>query len=262
MTPIIAALLNFRFDAAEALIEAGADPDRWDWYGRTPLFAAVDMATMPTGMRADLPTMDRTTGQGIAAMLLDRGADPNYRLKLEPPYRNIAFDRGADTQVLTRGSSPLMRAAVAADLESARLLLEHGAEVDLANGRGLTALMLASGVARSPTATRGEFVTEDEVIAMLDLLIAAGARLDVQDPRGQSALHGAALLGWSKVVRHLGEHGAPLALTDSEGRTALDYASGRLIARNGDPGPVHPETIAVLEELMARRTAEAEAGRL
>jgi ankyrin repeat protein len=263
VTPIIAALLNFRFDVALYLVEeGGADVNRWDWYGRTPVFTAVDMATIPTGMRADLPSMDRTTGQDVVAALLARGADPNYRLKLEPPYRNIAFDRGADTAVLTQGSTAIMRAGVSGDARSVELLLAHGAEVDLVNSRGLTALMLASGVARSPTATRGEYVTQAQSIAVLDKMIDAGAQLDAADWRGVTALHGAAAQGWTEVVRHLAARGAPLDATDASGLTPRDYAAGRTPGRNfgGVDTAQHPGTVAAIEELLARETAAAASG--
>jgi ankyrin repeat protein len=221
------------------------------------VFTAVDMATIPTGTRPDLPSTDVTRGQEVVRMLLERGADPNYRLKLEPPYRNIAFDRGADTQVLTRGSTPVMRAAVAGDAESVRMLIEHGADVNLANGRGLTAAMLASGVARSATATRGEFVTQRQIIETLGLLIDAGAELDASDPRGQTALHGAALQGWTEVVRFLAENGAPLEAVDAAGRSPLDYATGRGMGVRGADGVARPDTVSAIEELLVQQRAEA-----
>ena len=34
------------------LIEAGANPNKWDWWGRTPLYSAVDVNTLPHGGRA------------------------------------------------------------------------------------------------------------------------------------------------------------------------------------------------------------------
>src|SRR5690606_24149866 len=51
--PLVVAINNFHFDVAAYLIEAGADPNRWDWWGRSPLYAAVDMNTIPHGGRPD-----------------------------------------------------------------------------------------------------------------------------------------------------------------------------------------------------------------
>ncbi len=64
---------------------------------------------------------------------------PTVQLKVRLPYRNAVFDRGSDN-VLAEGATPLIRAARAADVESVKLLLEHGALVDLPNARGHTPL--------------------------------------------------------------------------------------------------------------------------
>src|SRR6185503_11077959 len=42
VTPLIWAIWNTRFDVAKYLIEHGANVNRWDWWGRTPLYLAVD----------------------------------------------------------------------------------------------------------------------------------------------------------------------------------------------------------------------------
>jgi uncharacterized protein len=60
-------------------------------------------------------------------------------------------------------------------------------------------------------------------------LIAARARLDIQDVRGDTALIVAAVLGDKKMVKHLIEARADLNIHNKKGRTALFYAldSGR-----------------------------------
>jgi ankyrin repeat protein len=260
VTPLIAALLNFRYDTAAALVEAGADLDKWDWWGRTPLYAAVDMIRVPDSARVALPSFDAATGPEIVALLLERGADPNLALKLTPPPRNIVFDRGADDQALTTGATPLLRAAYGGEVEATRLLLSHGALADIPNMNGVTPLLAAAG----RSGTRGPTKTEAAVIETLRLLIAAGADVDQRDRAGQSALHRVARLGWNDVVRFLGtEGGADLLAADRSGLTPLDYAQGRegtIAFGRFDPGVERPETAAVLEELLARRTAAAEGG--
>ena len=47
LTPLIMALINGHYDAAAALIKAGADVNLSDKLGRTPLYSAVDDHTMP-----------------------------------------------------------------------------------------------------------------------------------------------------------------------------------------------------------------------
>ena len=84
---------NFTEDQAleeyDLLRAAGADVTLWDFYGRTPLYAAVDMNTLPKGRRVELPSVDATTGLEVITMLLDRGANPNAQLKLRLPWRQV-----------------------------------------------------------------------------------------------------------------------------------------------------------------------------
>ena len=113
------ALINLHFETAAALIEAGADVNSWDLFGRAPLYNALDLHTLPIGGRPDIPSEDVLSGYDIAVMLLERGANPNMQLKLRPPYRNAIFDRGSDNP-LSQGATPLSRAARAADIASAK----------------------------------------------------------------------------------------------------------------------------------------------
>ena len=115
------ALINLHFETAIALINAGADVNQWDLFGRAPLYNALDLNTLPIGGRPDVPSEDFVTGYDVAKLLLEKGANPNMQLKLRPPYRNAIFDRGSDN-VLAEGATPLIRAARAADVASVKLL--------------------------------------------------------------------------------------------------------------------------------------------
>ncbi|HXS31967.1 MAG TPA: ankyrin repeat domain-containing protein, partial [Steroidobacteraceae bacterium] len=76
VTPLLLAALNFSFDTAAFLVEQGADVNKWDLWGRAPLYAAVDVNTLPISGRADRPSLDRTTGIELIALLLKAGANP------------------------------------------------------------------------------------------------------------------------------------------------------------------------------------------
>jgi ankyrin repeat protein len=253
VTPLVLALLNMNFDTAAYLIAAGGDVDKWDLYGRTPLYAAVDLSTLPRGGRPDLPSTDETSSLQIMRMLLDRGANPNIQLKLRPPFRNVIFDRGSDNAVLTIGATPLLRASKAGDNpEAIRLLLDHGALVNLPNVDGINPLMTASGMGHTASASRGKFNTEQDSVAAIPLLVKAGANVNAHAADGQTALHSAAQKGWNRVVTLLVENGADLNAKDNRGRTALDYAKGNSGGGRGQAAPPNPETVALLEKLASK----------
>jgi hypothetical protein len=251
VTPLISAVFNTHFDVAKYLIEKGANIDRWDWWGRSPLYLAVDYNTLPHGGRPDQPSLDETLPIDIIRILLEKGANPNLQLKLFPPFRATGNDRGLDG-MLTIGTTPLLRAAKAQDAPAIKLLLEHGAIVDLPNSQGMTPTLAASGMGSTDADTRGNYTTpdiQDRSIASLELLLAHGGELNGGAGRFQQApLHGAAFWGWNKVVEYLLEKGADINLKDSRGFTAVDYAMGRAggNSRGGQRIDVHKDTADLL----------------
>jgi FOG: Ankyrin repeat len=218
VTPLLLALFNMNFDTAAVLIEAGADVHRWDWWGRTPLYAAIDLNTLPQGARPDLPSIDSLSGLDIARMLLQRGADPNFRLKKEPPARGGVGDRGqlegsTDAYVLSTGATPLHRAAKSSDDDAIRLLLEFGADVNVPNQIwGITPVLAAAGVGHmlgnfNEYPSRGAFKSDNQALETVKLLQSAGADIFASDKRGFTAVHGAAEMGWAKTLVYLYEQG-------------------------------------------------------
>lgn len=254
VTPLLLATLNLNFDTAKLLLEKGGNPNRWDAWGRAPLYAAVDLNTIPDGGRADRPSSDRTTSLELIAALLKAGANPNLQLKLLPPFRSLRDDRGADT-LLTIGSTPLLRAAKAADVPAMKLLIAAGANVELPNVNGITPLMAAAGNAQSKIDTRGRYKTQQQAIEAIGVLLAAGANIDARDGQGQTALFGAATWGWNDVVRALADRGARLDIKDARGKDAADAAMGSSTGSGRAGSDPQPQTAALLRQLMASATS-------
>lgn len=255
VSPLLEAVLNFHFDVGAFLLKRGVEVDKWDTWGRSALYAAVDLDVLPVGGRADRPSDDHTTSLQLIGMLLDAGANPNLQLKLFPPYRSLRDDRGADG-ILTVGATPLLRAAKGGDLPVIKLLLAHGAKVDIVTATGISPLLAASGIGSSPLDTRGRYKTQPQAIAAVQALLIAGANVNETDHTGQTALHGAASWGWNDLVKTLADHHANLVAKDSRGRTAADVAMGSASASGRAAAEAHPETAALLHQLMADGTAQ------
>jgi len=183
-------------------------------------------------------------------MLLARGANVNAQLKAQPAYRS-KLDRGTDT-VLTTGSTPLLRAAKAADVGVMQLLLEKGADATLATRTGVTPLMIAAGVGTKEEDTTGRSKTEPDTIKAIAMLLDAGLDINAADTNGRTALHGAALQGYDQVVRFLAARGATLDVKDKRGFTPLDVAIGLAggVGFDGRSSNPHDTTAALLRELL------------
>jgi ankyrin repeat protein len=272
VTPLIMALDNAHMDAARVLIEAGANVNKWDWWGRSALWAAVDQNRIPAGGRADRRTADDTLPIEIIALLLAHGANPDLQLKMSPPYRSIVDDRGCDS-MLTTGMTPLLLAAKTFDVAAMQPLLDAGANFNLPNQAGVLPIAAAAGLGSSSCDPRGygggipHYETadvQDASIAALKTLIDAGADVNAQGPvvasagnrfggrnSGQTALHGAISWGWTDVIRFLVDEGARIDLRDGQGRTVYETAIGGGRRGRGDSDVDQGEIAALLRELCA-----------
>jgi uncharacterized protein len=243
MTPMITALDNGYPAVAQYLLERGANPHTWDWWGRTPLYVAVTMRGGPDSRSGPRPPESLAFIKALVAA----GVNLNPQLAFKEPSRGGRDNRFRD-DLLTTGATPLLRAAQTFDNDVVRELLAHGALVDLPNASGVTPFMAAAGVgSRTASSVLGPGVP-DNVVALsletMEILRTAGADVNARitdvtsltgriartntmtDRQGQTVLHHAASLGRTAVVKYLLEHGAKVDLKDDAGKTALDAAGG------------------------------------
>ena len=193
VTPLIVAIDNFAFDTARLLFERGANPHLWDWWGRTPLHAAVDMHTYSLDAyqeRTGPPiTTEATTALELARLFLDAGVNPNPQLNMHRPSRGGNAGRFAD-EIITTGATPLLRAAAGQDSEAVRLLLDYGGRIDVPNVMGVTPLIAAAGLGMEPSPRfNPDGDAEDRAIATMEILLAAGADVNarITDVTGRTA---------------------------------------------------------------------------
>jgi uncharacterized protein len=208
MTPMIMALDNGYPDVARYLLDRGANPHTWDWWGRTPLYVAVTMR----GGRDSRPGPRPPESLALINALLDAGVNPNAQLAFKEPSRGGRDNRFGD-DLLTTGATPLLRAAQTFDNDVVRALLAHGALVDLPNASGVTPFMAAAGIGtRTGGGVLGPGVPENVValsLETMEILRQAGADVNARIVDATSLT--------ARIAR-------PNTLTGREGQTTLNFA--------------------------------------
>jgi uncharacterized protein len=198
------AFFDGSYDVAEFLIDSHAKVNQTDAQRFTPLFWAVDRRNMETA--PNFPWMETRDPLPLIKKLLDAGADPNALINSTPRAR---MREGSPRIVY---ATALMRAALAGDLELAKLLLAHGADPHIASRDRETTLMAACGTGfingyhrqRSP----------EERLELVKLLVDLGEDVNAADGYGITPLMVAANLGNIEVVKYLISKGADLGAHD------------------------------------------------
>lgn len=207
-TALAHALRHASVQVIALLLDAGADPNRADVDGRTPLHQLL-LARRPeaellvralilAGADPARPSADGVTPTGLAWLT----TQPELVPLLDWPA-------GAHPGRVLAGAD-LAAAARRGDVESVERLLQLGLPVDAVDDRGASAALHAAG--------RGD-------LGLLQRLHAAGARLGLASASGTTPLGAAALSGRHAVLRWLLEMGEPVDAPQARGLTALALAA-------------------------------------
>jgi ankyrin repeat protein len=290
-SPLLMAVINGQFDFAMKLIERGANPNlSASGNGVAPLWAALNTQWQP---RTRFPQpqeleLQKATYLDVMKALLEKGADPDARLKGHPWYmvysgcgnRNCGLED-------TSGSTAFWRAAYATDLDAMKLLMKYGADPNIGTiapapprrrgdgaggapfgpvdakddqsglpssvygGLGALPLHAAAGVGYGEGfAGNAHRHAPDAWLSTVKYLVEElGADINARDANGYTALHHAAARGDDAMILYLVSKGADVTVVSRRGQTVADMANGPV--QRVSP---FPETVKLLEKLGSKNS--------
>jgi uncharacterized protein len=258
VAPLHVAIANRDLRTVELLLEAGADATLVDQAGETPLMlaaraggAAIAARLLATGAPVDaregeyeqtaLMIAAREGHADVARLLLGAGADVDAatRAGAVPAFRRPADNAGSKGVGIIRGGwpehgmrppvpgakTPLLYAARRGDLAVTQLLVEGGADLELADADGVTPLLgaiLNASIAVARDAAGGQ-----EHLAVARYLVERAADVNAADWYGETPL-------WAAVdIRNLDVNG-PQRDNGIDRVAALDLIA-LLLARGAEP---------------------------
>ena len=185
-TPLLMAIINGQFDVAMKLVDRGANPNTASASGMAPLYATINTQWAP---RSRFPQpqaiqTQKTTHIELVEALLKKGADVNARIKKQPWY--FAYNNCGNPNCGLEnidGTTPFWRATYALDLDAMKLLIQHGADPNLASTPPAPA---ARGARPRPAANAADTAKARTVAAAPNA--AASAAAPAKPPANENAV--------------------------------------------------------------------------
>jgi ankyrin repeat protein len=255
-SPLLIATINGHFDLAKVLLDKGAEANLTAENGVGPLFGAINVQWAPKALypQPRAYQQQQITYLDFMKMLLEKGADPNARVRKKVWYSGYNFDLAGVDEI---GATPFWRAAYAADVDAMRLLVSYGADPSIpttkpagrprtgdggrentqdvsglpplpVGGPGVSPLQAAAGVGYGEgfAANSHRFAPGGQLLAVKYLVEEMGADVNAADHEGNTALHQAAARGDVEMIAYLVSKGANVMAVNREGQTTADMANG------------------------------------
>lgn len=250
-SPLEAAVRNGNIEIVKLLLDAGADPNQ-NIDGDTPLttaafFGYFDIVKLLVIAGANVNFYDNNAGSPLyfAAYRCYKNIYEYLALVSSPEIKKLSdiaaffsavidgnvetiyflVESGVNINMIIDNLTPLMKAVYERQLSSVEVFIRCGADINLKNNEGRTALMFAARFRNSIEARlnmKGEPTELQQ--KLVETLWKAGADLETKDNNGKTALIHAIEFGSFKVVKLLIQLGANIFVRDSQNTSVLTYA--------------------------------------